>query len=278
MNDNIKKVIKIILAIIGWGLTVFFVLLGISSLAITKFHFSGIFLLLIAVMCCPFIKKMPFKIFFWIRCVSGIIFFVLWVTTYPIKEHTTEEEQSTIQETETQESVFEESVMESEETQESAESDIAVETAEDESMSESEESMSEEESEETEKSKDDTEWTEDEFKENCEEVPYEELARYPDTYKGAMIKINIKVSKVQAGKWVFTDSYLCKVAGTDNNIALADMRKTKEPKLLEGDSVTVYGYANGLTEMTETKYVLGREQNTEKYMIPRIDIEYVEIK
>lgn len=131
---------------------------------------------------------------------------------------------------------------------------------------------------ETESESESEELTEDEFKEKCESISYDDLARYPDTYDGEMVKVVVSVDQVQSGNFLFADCYLCTESSSGKEIGLVDRRESKEPKLLENDKVTVYGYSEGLTQITRTNYVLGNKQNTEKFDVPNIGIEYVEIQ
>ncbi|SFU71404.1 hypothetical protein [Butyrivibrio sp. INlla21] len=88
------------------------------------------------------------------------------------------------------------------------------------------------------------------YRKSFESVSYEELSRYPDSYKGKKIKVTVKiVDEMEEGIILYTP-YKAKMGGKD--IAINDGRDVKEPKLLKGDTVTVYGLGDG-TETVKTK-------------------------
>ncbi|MDO4332621.1 MAG: zinc-ribbon domain-containing protein [Eubacteriales bacterium] len=115
------------------------------------------------------------------------------------------------------------------------------------------------------------------FKEEAEKVSYENLARYSDTYKDIKIKITVTIKEVQKkDSLLFADSYIASMSG--NEIAVYDERETKEPKLLEGDKVIIYGYGNGLTEIKTYDRSGIIPKVIDKRKIPAITIEFIEIQ
>lgn len=115
------------------------------------------------------------------------------------------------------------------------------------------------------------------FKEEAEEVSYEDLNRYPDTYKNKRIKITVKITDVEPDGIIFSGHYEAVMSGTNNKIALYDEREVKEPKLLEGDSAIIYGFGDGLTtiKVKDTSGIIAK--TVDEYTIPGINIQYVEI-
>jgi len=92
-------------------------------------------------------------------------------------------------------------------------------------------------------------------------VPYKELARYPEKYKGQPIKIKGKVSQV-----------ISKFGGSDLRMFTGQSKysddlwfeddiyvdyKAPNERILEDDIITVYGYADGIQEYTT---VLGAQR------------------
>lgn len=115
------------------------------------------------------------------------------------------------------------------------------------------------------------------FKETAESVSYENLARYPDTYESKKVKITVKIREVQKkDSMLFADSYIASMSG--NEIAIYDERELKEPKLLEGDTVVIYGYGRGLTEIKTYDKSGFIPKVIDKRKIPAISIAYIEIK
>lgn len=112
------------------------------------------------------------------------------------------------------------------------------------------------------------------FKENAVSPSYDDLMGYPDSYKDIQIKINAKIVRVEPDGIIFSGDIEATMSG--KTIALYDGRKTKEPKLLEGDSVTIYGYGKGLTTVKEQDVSGWIPKTVDKYSIPAIDIRYVE--
>ena len=115
------------------------------------------------------------------------------------------------------------------------------------------------------------------FKENAEAVSYEDLSRYPDTYKNKRIKVNVSITDVEPDGIIFSGHYEAVISGTNKKVAIYDKREVKEPKLLDGDTATIYGYGDGLTTI-KVKDTSGLIPKTvDEYTIPGINIEYVEI-
>lgn len=114
------------------------------------------------------------------------------------------------------------------------------------------------------------------FKEESVEVTYEELERYPDTYKETKIKVVVKILEVEPDGIIFEGNIKGSLSGKD--VALYDRRDIKEPKLLEGDTITIYGYGSGLTtvKLQDTSGIINKTVDT--YNIPSIDIKYIEFK
>ena len=106
---------------------------------------------------------------------------------------------------------------------------------------------------------------------DAETPSYEDLMRYPDTYKSKKIVINVVITEVEPDGIIFDGDIVGEYEGQE--IAFDDNRLTKEPKLLEGDAVTIYGYGKG----TATMKIKQGLKTIDEYNIPMIDIRYLEI-
>lgn len=112
------------------------------------------------------------------------------------------------------------------------------------------------------------------FKENAQTPTYDDLIRYPNSYKEIQIKVKVKIVRIEPDGIIFDGDIEATLNG--ETVSLYDGRETKEPKLREGDSVTIYGYGKGTTTV-KVKDVSGLIPKTvDKYDIPAIDIRYIE--
>lgn len=106
-----------------------------------------------------------------------------------------------------------------------------------------------------------------EFINSCQRYGYDDLVRYPDTYKDSPIIDTVVVEQVMPGGFLSSEGYRCYEYGTENEIVLIDDRENKEPKFIEGDVVTVYGTYYGTSKMT-------RLLTREKISVPCIEFQY----
>lgn len=108
-----------------------------------------------------------------------------------------------------------------------------------------------------------------EFINSCQKYEYEELVRYPDTYKDNPIRDTLIIEQVMPGCFLSSEGYRCYEVGTENEIVITDEREVKEPKFIEGDAITVYGTYYGTTEMK-------RLLTGERISIPCIEFQYAD--
>jgi hypothetical protein len=115
----------------------------------------------------------------------------------------------------------------------------------------------------------------EEFKESAESPTFEELSRYPDTYKTTPIKVTVYVKSVDTDKWLglLQGGYLCTMNGQE--LVVFDNREVREPRLLEGDTVTIYGYGGGLYKRQLKQQGLILDKVVEEWYSPEVRIEYV---
>lgn len=126
----------------------------------------------------------------------------------------------------------------------------------------------------------------DKLKKEAKSVTYDDLIRYPETYMSQPIKITVTVSDIEINSFLGIE-YDEKIWGSigDKTIILEDDRNVKEPALLSGDTVTVYGYGNDLSiiNIKEKEYqgslVFGftYDKTTDSYHVPNISIKYLEL-
>ena len=108
---------------------------------------------------------------------------------------------------------------------------------------------------------------------SCEEYKYKDVLRNFDEYGGKRIKVTLYVmDSPEEGK---DDNYVkYYVAGTSSGLnlemyAIADLRYDKNPKILNSDTITVYGEITGIRELTNSL--------NKTYEGIVIDMKYVEI-
>lgn len=121
---------------------------------------------------------------------------------------------------------------------------------------------------------------------SAEEATYDNLIRYPDTYKSKAIKVDAEITKYDTSKILgvtYDEFYWALCEG--ETVILYDNRTAKEPALLVGDKITMYGYGNGTStiDVKQKEYlgslVLGLSYNktVDSYLVPCLKFDYVEI-
>ncbi len=110
---------------------------------------------------------------------------------------------------------------------------------------------------------------------SCETVAYDDIARYPDNYKGKNVKFKGKVIQVSEGFLSSKTTYRIEV--TEDKYGYWDDPVWVEYKIPEGsanileeDIVTFYGECTGTTSYTS---VLGS-----KITIPAVEAKYIDIE
>ena len=107
---------------------------------------------------------------------------------------------------------------------------------------------------------------------DAETPSYEDLMRYPDTYKTKKIKVTVKITDVEPDGIIFDGNIMGTYEGKE--IGVVDNRVNKEPKMLEGDTVVIYGYGKGTGTIKEKEGF----KTVDSYMIPLLDIRVLEIQ
>lgn len=114
------------------------------------------------------------------------------------------------------------------------------------------------------------------FRKAAKEVSYDELMRYPDTYKNKKIKVIINITEVEPDGIIFPGDIQGTLEGKE--VAVYDDREVKEPKLAKGDTVTIYGKGNGLTTVKIKQKSGIFSKTVDKYSIPGISIKYMDLQ
>lgn len=112
------------------------------------------------------------------------------------------------------------------------------------------------------------------FKENADYVSYDDLMRYPESYRYKMIAVQVKVEKVETDGVLFEGKIKAQMEGKD--LLINDGREVREPRIQEGDSFMAYGFGKGLATV-KVKNGSGMFSDTvNKYNIPEISLRYME--
>lgn len=109
---------------------------------------------------------------------------------------------------------------------------------------------------------------------SCIDVTYDDLRRYPDSYEDVPIKLTIYASDVEPDGWIFPGDIIATFNGEE--LAVYDDRKIREPRIMEGDTVTVYAVGYGLTKMQVKQKGVLFNKTVDEYDVPTIKIKYTE--
>lgn len=112
------------------------------------------------------------------------------------------------------------------------------------------------------------------FISNCTDVSYEDLRRYPDTYKDVPIKLTIYIQDVEPDGWIFPGDIIATLNGEE--IAVYDERQVREPRIMKGDTITVYATGYGLSKMQVKQKGAILNKTIDEYDVPAIKIIYTE--
>lgn len=119
--------------------------------------------------------------------------------------------------------------------------------------------------------------TEKKYREDCIEVSYKDLCRYPEKYEGTKIVVKVKVwqiidvnfSGTEKAWRTYTDN-----SGygyySDDEYYMLDKRGGDAVKILEDDIITVYGEFTGLEKIT-------RALTSTTDELPRIEVKYADL-
>lgn len=105
----------------------------------------------------------------------------------------------------------------------------------------------------------------------CEDgyTSYSDLIRNPDAYKDKNVKLTVTLAQKLEGGLFDSHIYFRCYNGTDE-LLLRDARADASPKLIAGDTVVIYGYFDGIREVT-------RSITKEQVEIPQLNGDYIDI-
>lgn len=121
----------------------------------------------------------------------------------------------------------------------------------------------------------------------AEEVSYDDLLRYPESYKSKAVKLEVEITQVETFG-LFGVSVVEYYWGLfeGESIKLYDNRDVEEPTIVKGDKITIYGYGDGtstvgISEKQELGIpILGSisyDKIVDSYTVPCVSFDYVEI-
>lgn len=111
---------------------------------------------------------------------------------------------------------------------------------------------------------------------NCIEVEYKELLRYPEKYEGKYIIVTLYINQKLSSSWSNEISYFGYTQVSENwmnfdeRYSFSDKRETDDMKILEKDIVKIYGVFTGLNTYRAVITNLKDE-------IPCIDAYYIDL-
>ena len=109
------------------------------------------------------------------------------------------------------------------------------------------------------------------YKERCQRIDYDDLARSPDKYKGEYVKFTGKVVQVcsEAESPLYYSTYRVATSGSYDDVVLiyVDNYGSGE-RILEDDWITFYGTSDGLYTYTTVR--------GDRLSIPSIKVEYID--
>ena len=79
--------------------------------------------------------------------------------------------------------------------------------------------------------------------------PAQLYAQQKGTYDAFVAQAQANSQQVMPGGFLTSEGYRCYEVGTENEIVIPDDRENKEPKFVEGDTITVYGTYYGTEKM-----------------------------
>ena len=112
------------------------------------------------------------------------------------------------------------------------------------------------------------------FIDSAQEVSYEDLRRYPDTYDGKPLKLTITIKEAKPDGWIFQGDIFATYQGEE--IGVYDARTVREPRFMAGDTITVYASGDGLGKIQEKdgSGIFAKVLN--EYEIPTVRVLYTD--
>lgn len=114
----------------------------------------------------------------------------------------------------------------------------------------------------------------DTFIQTAETVSYDDLRRYPDTYKGKPLKLEITVTEAKPDGAIMRGDIMATYEGQE--IAVYDGRAVREPRLMTGDTLTIYAQGNGLDKIQQKDGSGLFAKTINEYEIPCVRLVYTD--
>ena len=114
----------------------------------------------------------------------------------------------------------------------------------------------------------------DKFITTAESVSYEDLRRYPDTYEGKPLKLTITVTEAKPDGAIMHGDIMATYEGQE--IAVYDGRAVREPRLMTGDTLTIYAQGNGLDKIQQKDGSGLFAKTINEYEIPCVRLVYTD--
>lgn len=112
------------------------------------------------------------------------------------------------------------------------------------------------------------------FKANAERVSHDDLMRYPDSFRGKMVTVEVNVEIVETDGILFDGKIKAQMEGGE--LLITDGREVREPRIQEGDTFTLYGFGKGLATV-KVKNGSGIFADTvDEYNIPEVSLRHME--
>lgn len=112
------------------------------------------------------------------------------------------------------------------------------------------------------------------FIDSAQEVSYEDLRRYPDTYDGKPLKLTITIKEAKPDGWIFQGDIFATYQGEE--IGVYDARTVREPRFMANDTITVYASGDGLGKIQEKDGPGIFAKVLNEYEIPTVRVLYTD--
>lgn len=122
----------------------------------------------------------------------------------------------------------------------------------------------------------------DDYVSDCVYVTYDDLMRYSEKYSNQKIVVSVYITDVEVDGIILDGTIWASMGG--KTCTIKDNRTKKEPKILKGDTITIYGTGGGLGKVK--RYIKGSgllgsdlfAKTVEEYEVPVISATYVVFK
>lgn len=110
---------------------------------------------------------------------------------------------------------------------------------------------------------------------SAQEVSYEDLRRYPDSYDGKPLKLTIKIKEAKPDGLIFQGDIFASYQGSE--ISVYDGRAVREPRFMDGDKINVYAKGDGLKRIKIKDGSGLFAKVIKEYEVPAIKVVYTDM-